>query len=351
MNFFGKNGSDDESAIEAMAAAWLAQRDDGLSPDKAEEFARWRRENPRHEAVVTRLEDTWQTLLQLRHFRPEARIHPDRDLLAAAGRRHPVRFRVLAWTAAAAAAAAIGAAAWWQLQSKTGEPAQTYATTNESYERVVLSDGSVTEMNTSSELQVRYTPGERRIRLMRGEAHFTVAKNKVRPFWVEAGGVAVRAVGTAFDVRLTDREVDVIVTEGRVTLTEKAVAADSTLAANPAAPEPASLAAGERAVIALGRAQSAPVIQPVAPEIIRDALAWEEGRLVFAATPLSEVVNEFNRSNPVQIELADPELGARPITGSFRPENAEAFVRLLAQGGDITVEHPAPDRIVLRRAR
>ncbi|HRJ48303.1 MAG TPA: DUF4880 domain-containing protein, partial [Opitutaceae bacterium] len=77
----------EHETIEATAAAWLAQRDDGLDAAAAAEFELWRRKDPRHEAAVARLETTWHTLQQLRDFRPAARMHPDRDLLAGAAPR------------------------------------------------------------------------------------------------------------------------------------------------------------------------------------------------------------------------------------------------------------------------
>src|SRR5581483_9214616 len=93
---------------------------------------------------------------------------------------------------------------------------QIYTTAAGGYERQTLADGSVVELNGNTQVQVAYSPAERRVRLVQGEAHFTVAKNKRRPFWVEAQGVSVRAVGTAFNVRLDPQRVDVLVTEGRV---------------------------------------------------------------------------------------------------------------------------------------
>src|SRR5260370_1274200 len=60
--------------------------------------------------------------------------------------------------------------------------------------------------------------GDRRggVRLTRGEAHLAVAKDSSRPFIVTAGGVSVRAVGTAFNVRRVEQRVEVFVTEGKV---------------------------------------------------------------------------------------------------------------------------------------
>jgi len=351
MKPFDKNFPGHDEAIEAIAAAWLAERDDGLTPEKETEFLHWRLGNPRHEAAVARLEEAWNALLGLENFRPEAQGHPDRDLLAPARRRKPAFARIIAWSAAAAAALALAGGIWWHSQPPRNAPSEVYATTADSYQRVTLADGSVAELNASSEIQVNYTPAERRVRLMRGEANFTVAKNKERPFWVQAGSVKVRAVGTAFDVRITDREIDVLVTEGKVTLAKNITANPAASAMADSAPEPTKLAAGQRAIMDTSHPESAPVIENVSPTIISDALAWQGIRLVFVATPLSEVVSEFNRHNPVQIELGDSSLGALPISGSFRPENIEGFVRLLAQGGDISVDRPSASRIILRQMR
>ena len=74
-----------------------------------------------------------------------------------------------------------------------------------------------------------------------GEAYFTVAKNPGRPFVVAAGGVGVRAVGTAFNVRLDSDAVEVLVTEGRVQVSRSGF--DD---------EGSSLVAGQRAIVKLG---------------------------------------------------------------------------------------------------
>lgn len=378
----------DAEAIEATAAAWLAQRDDGLSPAQEVEFAQWRAADVRHEAAVARLEAAWTALQQLRDFRPEARVHPDRDLLRPSPkRRRVVPFPALAATVALAASLAL-AAVWWVGSSHRDAASreQHYATTVDGYERVSLADGSSIELNSASEVSVSFSSAERRVRLLRGEAHFTVAKNKARPFMVEAGLVAVRAVGTAFNVRLGGKEVEVLVTEGRVAVAASATSNQSAegsfqVVASKAGEGGRSdvggptsevgpgssvsnagvmrteLGANERLVIqaappTVSTAVAAkPVVEKVAPEAVREALAWQGPRLVFVDTPLADAIAQFNRRNPVQLELADAELGALPIGGSFRAENVDAFVRLLASGGDIAVERPDVNRIILRRSK
>ena len=82
--------------------------------------------------------------------------------------------------------------------------------------RLTLDDGSALALNTSSVLQVKFAADERRIVLRQGEASFQVAHDEDRPFVVQAGDVSVRAVGTAFSVRMRQQELEVVVTEGVV---------------------------------------------------------------------------------------------------------------------------------------
>ena len=68
-------------------------------------------------------------------------------------------------------------------------------------ERLTLADGSVAELNHGGKFEVAFTATERRLRLVAGELHVTVAQNPTWPFIVEVDGIVVRAVGTVFNVR------------------------------------------------------------------------------------------------------------------------------------------------------
>ncbi len=340
--------------IEELAAEWLVRREEGLAPDAARAFAAWQGADPRHAAAVARLERALGLM---------ARMPEVRDALQAPVVPFPVPRRPAApprpasperrWLRPAfaatglAAALALAAATWWPRAGALPSP-RAYATSAGGFERAVLEDGSVVELNGNSELRVDLRAAERRVTLVRGEAHFSVAPDAARPFLVAAGAVSVRAVGTAFNVRLAAESVEVLVTEGRVALARPA--------AGPSLAAPATIvAAHERIVVpAAGGTGAAvlgtPVVERVAPEVVRAALAWQERRLVFAETPLREVVAQFNRRNRLQLIVADPALAARPIGGTFAADNAEGFVRLLESGGAVTVERRGEFELVLRPA-
>jgi ferric-dicitrate binding protein FerR (iron transport regulator) len=81
---------------------------------------------------------------------------------------------------------------------------------------VVLSDGSVLQVDPETRLRVKYADEVRRVFLERGRALFRVAKNPSRPFLVQADDTTVRAVGTAFGVEQQRHGVVVTVAEGKV---------------------------------------------------------------------------------------------------------------------------------------
>lgn len=350
-------------SIDARAAAWIAQRDDGLSSAETADFARWRAEDPRHEAAVARLESTWSALASLRDFRPEASRHPDRDLLQVP--RPPRRDPRWLWPAAVAGAAAlvlavvIGLTVKGRMGRTPRDSAQVYATTRDGYQRVALPDGSNVELNASSEVEVVFSAAQRRVRLVRGEAHFIVAKDRARPFVVEAGALAVRAVGTAFNVRLGAQDIEVLVTEGRVAVADSTHLPSDRISSAAAPGEggvAAELAANHRLVVPVPlrvparEPMAVPRVERVTADAVREALAWQGPRLVFADTPLADAIQQFNRRNPVQLELGGADLAAVPIGGSFRAENVDAFVRLLTAGGEMVADRPEPNRVILRRA-
>jgi transmembrane sensor len=227
-----------------------------------------------------------------------------------------------------------------------------YATTAAGYERARLADGSTIELNTSSAARVSFSVAERRVKLESGEAHFEVTPDPARPFVVHAGGVAVRAVGTAFNVRFSGDAVEVTVTEGKVAVTPSpdagpAPSEQDTTYVEPVSRHPTLVAANQRLAIPLAAATPAPVVELLAPAEVRATLAWQRRVTDFSDTPLAEVAARFNRHNELQLVIGDPELGARRIGGMFALDDVEAFVRLLERDAIVRAERDG-DTVRLR---
>lgn len=389
-----------DEAIEALAAAWLTQRDDGLTPEQEEAFARWRNLDGRHESAVVRIETATRLLEKLPLLDEEALMPSAQQATTVPGdaitgtpnggtgqSAHPAaepiqlpsilpygkagqptaswRWRAAPFAPALAAAAAVllAVAGWFWWTARAGVFHQDYATTVGGYSRLTLPDGSIVDLNSESHLEVSFSEAERRVSLVAGEAHFSVAKNPARPFLVHAGGVQVRAVGTAFNVRLDPATVEVLVTEGRVRVAQAPSLSarppeEGGLAGKPGAdnriaslrPAMSELGAGQRALLSRDATAAAPVVEHLKPGALQEALAWQEPPLVFTEAPLRDVLSEFNRRHARRIELEDDALGLRTVGGSFRPSQCDTFLRLLENTGDIRVDRSDPARIVLRRA-
>lgn len=263
------------------------------------------------------------------------------------------RRRVALGTAAAFALVAVAGLA---LRTRAPEPAAFAAAVSNpgsavvsQPERQVLADGSVVELRGDASLTIDFRPELRRVVLARGEAHFQVAKDAARPFVVEAGGVGVRAVGTAFSVQIGIGAVDVLVTEGRVAIVE-------TAATTPAAP--ALVDAGQRLAVAVEAAAApttvaAPQPVTVTPAEIAERLAWRVPRLEFNATPLAEVVALFNThatgaARP-HIVLGDDALADLPLSGVLRADNLPVLLAILDSSYGLKPVPRADGALILKR--
>jgi transmembrane sensor len=337
-----------DDAIETAAAEWLCERDEGFAPGRAQAFAAWRAADARHEAAVAETERAMELLAEMPEVRAplEARIaevtQPVAPVVRWGGFRPPV------WAAGLAAALVLAAGVWWLAPERPTEP-QRYVTAAARQQQIALTDGSVVNLNVSSEVRVRLTANERRVTLASGQAHFAVAHDTARPFIVTAGGVSVRAVGTAFSVRVGDAGVEVLVTEGKVEVTRGSASAGVGAAVSGVAVPP-QLVAGQRALIAPEGAVANAPIERVSADVLSAAVRWHSQVMTFSDLPLRDAVVLFNRRNDTQLVLADEKLGAQKIGGTFAADQVEAFVRLLEKDGDVVAERRGAREIALRRA-
>jgi transmembrane sensor len=207
----------------------------------------------------------------------------------------------------------------------------TYSTSLGELRSITLEDGSIVELNTRSKLRARFTPAERRVELLSGEAVFRVAKNPARPFRVLTGSAQIVAVGTAFNVYAQSTRTVVTVLEGRVRVRgERDGPASAT--ATPPPEQELELARGEQAIIAPHAA--------IAKAMLADpqqVTSWTERRLVFDETPLAEAAAEFARYDSQLVHIRDPRLAALHISGVFDATDPASLVQFVEAYGSVTV--------------
>jgi transmembrane sensor len=289
------------------AALWAARLDARpLAPGEEAELEAWLAADSRHYGALAQA---------------GALLVPRESLVPSAA---PVRRRNFVLAGSAAAGFAGIAAAGTYAARMLGE--ERYRTQVGELRVVPLRDGSVAYLNTNSEIAVHYSAARRFIQLVRGETLFDVAKDKKRPFIVQADATQVRAVGTSFNVKfLPGQPVQVLVREGVVEVERPNV---------PVAPR-VRLAMNNRAIAP----PDAPIVaRPVQTAEVGRELAWRVGRLAFHGESLGQAAAEFARYSDIRILIDDPSIADQKVTGLFVSADPVGFSRAVATAFDLQVE-------------
>jgi transmembrane sensor len=336
------------SQIIAEASEWLVEFETGEDDaDARRRFDGWLRRSPEHVRAYLSLLPLWKqsALARFKHDSgPQSLIAFARseDNVVPLSTAEPMKHRLAArWRMPLAVAAGTllaisGALFVWR------EIGPTYVTGVGEHRSVILPDGSIVELNARSRIRARFSERQRSIDLMEGQALFDAAPDAARPFVVNIDGLRVRAVGTQFDVNKRANGTVVTVVEGRVSVLP------SSSAENAAHPTEGSLiSAGEQMTLT---AQAARKTLQARPADLAAAMAWTQRRLVFDASLLAEVVEEFNRYNTRPLVIEDSALDRFPITGSFSSTNPSSLIRFLqAQPGIHVIATDDEIRIAARR--
>lgn len=214
--------------------------------------------------------------------------------------------RMAAALAGVAILAALGA---WPLATR----GDVYQTERGERRLVTLDDGSRVSLDAETKLQVRFSDDARRLRLVRGQARFDVAKDVSRPFSVRAGDRTVVATGTAFNIDMLEPRVKVTLLEGRVLVLPTAKGTAKAVELQP----------GQQLV---APRDAPPKVVAVAD--VAEATAWQRGKLVFDQEPLADAVAKVNRYGSRRMSV-DPSVAAVPVSGIFEAGDTNGFLEAI----------------------
>ena len=366
----------DRKAIEEEAGAWLIKLD-GDSAPSAEELAslrEWLERSPVHREQLGSLADFWGKMNVLTELAVPLG-HPERGANRSfvESMRHAIPKIGRAGFATAVIVIGIGVATtFWSRPDPFLSSNGLYATAIGQQQSTTLADGSVVLLNTNSQIKVDYNNDFRNIRLLQGEAHFTVAKSAERPFRVYAGNGRVQAVGTAFSVYLKDNTIDVTVTEGKVVLAFVNRPSTSRLWHQGPAPgidqssgsnamvdggfveTLGTIKAGESATfqsfLDADTVSTINAIETVEAQEMAKRLSWREGILTFTGDPLEVVVDEISRYTTISIEITDPVVRATRIGGRFPIGETDAMFDALEANFGLRVTRLSHDRVLVSAA-
>lgn len=356
-----KEANNDATAIAAKASEWKAMLDDGLSLSEKAEFDRWIEEDPRHRDALDRFDRVWTEFD--RPFQAGVTGELMEELNSRARRR---RRRVISSASVLLLVLMTGLVWQWrgnagkEISDRVADGASTSATLL-TPTRQTLPDGSVVELKEGAEIAVKFTRANRRVVLLRGEAHFQVTKDPARSFIVSAHRVEARAIGTGFAVEIQPGSVEVIVTEGTVTVAPTALAPSPAAAvATPPAQSGVVLQASDRTVVELSPQSNAALTVETLPSAeLADRLAWRVPRVEFTRTSLADavaVLNGFSSerrlggSESTRFVIADSATAATRVSGLFRADRTDVFISLLKNGLGIEAENRGGGEILLKLA-
>ena len=190
---------------------------------------------------------------------------------------------------AAAAAILIVGGLFTFNQLNSGSDWQKFAATDLNKE-MILADGSKVAINAASvfEYPTEFSSEERRVKL-KGEAFFDIAKNREKPFIIEAGDLRIRVLGTSFNVRNYDQEglAEITVRSGRVEVSHKNGGFTKILEAND------QLTFDKKRI----------KVRAVSKDNNLNALGWWSGKLVFDSEKMSRVKLAIERTYNVELEF------------------------------------------------
>jgi transmembrane sensor len=359
------------SDLREAAALWHERLRDVPSEDTRRGFEVWLEASPDHRAAYEAIELTWAMLqktaeapsiLALRH---ETALRLTRHT---SQRLRPLRALAAAIAVIAVGMVALGVLTPARLPDSLAAWARglwpgdgRYATATGERLAATLRDGSQVTLDTQSELEVEFTKAERTVRLKRGQAFFEVSKDKTRPFVVEVNNRRLIAVGTAFDVRLDDDQIQVTMVEGVVRVEQAEPQAGSvTGGSESSSPDVASdgsahpKVSGPRAAMVITAGEQLLVDRHSEDHVraadAERATSWRRGQLTFDSVRLGDAIAEVNRYSETKIELTDPSLANIRISGSFATGRSEVFVEAVTTYFPIQVS-ASNERAVILKAR
>lgn len=299
--------------IRQAAADWFARlQDEDAALETWQDFQAWLEAAPAHREAYARLEALW---VDLEDPAAASALDPVVTPLRPRARRPPPW--LIAGGAIAASVAALLVAPRWLTP-----PSTDYVTGRGEVRDLTLADGSRLTLAGDTKVRVSLRRHRRDVTLVEGQAAFDVAHRDGDPFVVALGDQTVRVIGTEFDVARRDGRTAVTVRRGVVAVAQ-------------AAGGEMRLTRGQQVLHAEGSATQ--TVRAADPEAV---LAWREGKLVYDAASLAQVVADFNRYGDTPIRV-DPSAAGVTVTGVFQVDRADAMVERLARfSGLVIVRRP-----------
>lgn len=313
-----RQGEEHREALIEQASALLVRLDSGTA--SIQDLEKWRDADPRHAAALIEVTGVWRRLddLKLAEAEPSAPRISRRAWMGGGG---------AALAAGLAGTVYLGRDILFRERLRTGIGERR---------SLVLSDGSLVELNTDSEAYWQFDRMSRRFWLEHGEAAITVAKDHARPFTLMAGIGLAKLTAGQFNARLRPSGLNLMVVNG-------AAAVES-----PVRQAQASVnAAGNQHQMVQVSDNSIEVVAAREGEV-QNLQAWRHGEIVFEGQTLVDAVGEYNRYLTRKLVVDDDHLAGIRLGGRFLTSDPDGFLQALNTSFGIRTINDGPSRILLK---
>lgn len=344
MNNFSES-EDKLSKIEQEAIDWLVLLDDDepITKIQKQQLTHWLSQSPDHVKELTRLNQFWKNNILTELNIPTVQQTQANEHQASWFNRKAM----LAFSFVLVCFAPVFMYLFNQ-QPVAETSNGVYITAVGQNKTHTMSDGSTIDLNTNTKILVNYTASNRNIRLLNGEAHFSVAKDSSRPFNVFTPKGRVQAVGTAFNIDLNQSLLGVLVTEGKISVAKHTGIASLQNSADEFLPPQnidllGYMTAGQAITIDTTKstdelkADMQNSMQSLNQDELNKRQAWVAGNIVFSGEPLSAVVAQLNRYTEHNIVITDPSISNLHIGGRFKLNEIDKIFSALEQDFGLAV--------------
>lgn len=229
------------------------------------------------------------------------------------------RFRAVYRVAAAIVVLIVASYLIWQQHN--AEPVgphtlQTVSTGN--INKLILADGSLVWLKGNSTLTYPSDfSGDVRKVSLQGEALFEVAKDPKHPFVIQCGELTTTVLGTSFNIKSTEKNIEVVVLTGKVALTSVTDKKGLIVLPNQKA-----VYNGEQRLFEKTESEAKEKV-----EAVKDT----QYPMDFEDTRMEEIIRRIEGKFNVKVRIADSKLANCMITANFTDQSLEGTIHMISQ--------------------
>ncbi len=323
----------------AIKSKILAYLDEELGEDELKELSDWISKSKENARYFARVKDLWESSLANAAQIADSENEWKRFRTIVLSEKNPNPSSIKIWKTfirvAAVLLIGIFIGKFVDLILEVPQPIYCTAIAPEgSISNVILPDSTIIYLNAGSKIKYPVNPEvKQREVYLSGEAWFNVSKNPQKPFIVHTDYFNVNVLGTEFNVKAYDEDLDVVATleEGSILITSSnKIKIKKNINLKP------------REQMVFNKNTKSVLIKEVDPKIYS---SWKDNKLTFLKMSLKELVILLERKYGVDIKVLNPEILDYHYSGTIKNETIIEILNLIEH--TIPIQYEIDDQQII----